>query len=92
MGRGGGNDGGVIATKRYMIRTRAPEHKQARTPAAALACQRLTTCALSGAPLVAPKGFAAAPGAAPGPETADGKKPDDGTVIDAEIVDDKKKS
>jgi molecular chaperone DnaK len=43
---------------------------------------------------VYPQGQApgAAPGGAPGPETADGKKPEDGTVIDAEIVDDKKKS
>jgi hypothetical protein len=53
-GGGAGNDGGVINTKRAdLIKVKAPEHKSssAREDEAGL---RLTTCALSGAPLAEP--------------------------------------
>lgn len=51
-----GNDGGVIATKRYLIKTAKPEHARAASMPSRddIAGSRLTTCALSSEPLRAP--------------------------------------
>lgn len=53
MGRGGGNDGGVVATKRYLIKTRKEPHGGAKAAAEANTA-RWTTCALTGERLADP--------------------------------------
>jgi hypothetical protein len=56
MGKGHGNDGGSTATKRYLLKTKAPEHQQKQRGDVGedVAAARLATCALSGEPLRSP--------------------------------------
>ncbi|RYG52328.1 hypothetical protein EON67_01480, partial [archaeon] len=53
MGRGGGNDGGILAVKRYLIRTAAVDTSAAARAKVQAAC-RTRSCALSGEALMPP--------------------------------------
>lgn len=54
MGKGGGNDGGVVATKRYLIKTKDAEYKNKRGQDDSTLVARMSTCAVSGEPLKEP--------------------------------------